>query len=99
MTSFTYLVIALNAEEKQGHQLRSYCSQPQQRSLRSQRKEPKNENIGKKAVRCGKDLPLMNKDFRRPITGLGVGGTFRSEGGREEERRDWRLWGHRESLG
>lgn len=31
----------------------------------------------------------MNKDFRGPITRLGVGGTSRSEWGRVEERRDW----------
>lgn len=34
----------------------------------------------------------MNKDFRGPITGRGVGGTFRSLEGREEEKRDLQFW-------
>lgn len=48
---------------------------------------------------CGKDLPLMNKYFRGPITRQGVEGTSRSGGRREGEKRDLQLLGWRESLG
>lgn len=48
---------------------------------------------------CGKDLPLMNKYFRGPITEQGVQGTSRSDGRREGEKRDFQLLGWRERLG
>lgn len=42
----------------------------------------------------GKDLPLVNKDFRGPITRQGVGRTSRSEWGKRGGEMGWR-----ESLG
>jgi hypothetical protein len=35
---------------------------------------------------CGRTFPLVNKDFRGPITGQGAGRTSRLERGREEGR-------------